>query len=193
MCDIWQVIDQKSLAACLNHAPLKQYLRARAVCMILLCFAVFMPASASAQTVGTTNVDIMTAITVQNDAAMDFGTIIPGNRNSRLRIDPDTGQLSVVDGPAIPAGGTVSRALFTINGVPDERVRISLSQNEILLTRSGGTETMRLGQFRLDGGRNRFLDGSGTAQFAIGAQLRVNGDQASGVYRGSFALTVDYF
>lgn len=163
------------------------------VCAILLCLSLFLPGTAYAQNTGDVQVNIMVPLSVRNDEAMDFGVLIPGDRNSRVRIDPNSGELEVVGGTAIPVGGTVSRATFTLTGISNERVRISITDNEILLTRSGGSDTMRLGQFRLDGGRNRFLDNEGNAQFAIGAQLRVNANQPRGVYRGSFSLTVDYF
>ncbi len=146
-----------------------------------------------AQSNGRVNVDIMTPVIVQNDGAMDFGTIIPGTEVSDLRIDQNTGNLAVVSGNATAVGGTVRRATFTINGNANERVRITLSQNRVNLTRVGGTETMRLNRLRLDGNRNRFLDTTGTAQFAVGGQIRVTANQAAGVYQGSFALTVDYF
>jgi hypothetical protein len=150
-------------------------------------------ATAHAQSNGDADVEIMTPVVVQNDGNMDFGTIIPGTGLSRLRIDPDTGVLTVFSGNATIVGGTVSRATFTVSGDANERVRITLSQNRVDLTRVGGTETMRLNRFRLDGGRNRFLDTTGTAQFAVGGQIRVTANQAAGVYQGSFALTVDYF
>jgi hypothetical protein len=147
-----------------------------AICPILLCTS-----PALAQFTGRGNVEIMAPVTVENDAPMDFGNIIPGTTVSRLRIDQDSGELTLFSGNA------------TIAGDPNERVRVSLSQNRVDLVRLGGTETLRINRFRVGGGRNKFLDASGTAQFAIGGQIRVTANQAGGVYQGSFALTVDYF
>jgi len=161
--------------------------------ILALATALLCAGTAHAQDTGSTDVTIMSPVTVQNDQEMNFGNIIPGTILSRLRINPNTGVLVVNRGDATPAGGTVSRALFTITGDPNERIRITLSQRRINLVRVGGTETMRLNRFRLDGRRNRRLDNSGSTQFAVGGQLRVTANQAGGVYEGSFELTVDYF
>ena len=123
---------------------------------------------------------------------MDFGTIIPGTARSRIRINPNDASTTVL-GDALLVGGTVTTGDFRITGTADERVRITISQNRIDLVRDGGTETMRVNRFRLDGGRNRFLNAVGEASVSVGGQLRVEPNQAAGIYRGTFNVSVDYF
>lgn len=165
----------------------------KACALMAICSALSCASPAFAQSAGQINVEIMEPVTVQNDAPMDFGNIIPGTTVSRLRIDQNNGELTLFSGNATIAGGSPQRALFTITGDPNERVRVTFSQNRVDLVRVGGTETLRINRFRVGGGRNKFLDANGTAQFAVGGQIRVTANQAGGVYQGSFALTVDYF
>lgn len=165
----------------------------RACKAIALCAALIAATPAYAQFQRDLNVKVMSSVTVQNDVPLDFGTIIPGNTLSRLRLDADSGDLSLFSGDAIIAGGTPQRASFTITADPNERVRVTFSQNRVDLVRVGGTETLRINRFRVNGGRNKFTDASGNAEFLVGGQVRVTAGQAGGVYRGSFELTVDYF
>ncbi|WOE75139.1 DUF4402 domain-containing protein [Alterisphingorhabdus coralli] len=166
----------------------------KAACWIsaLLCGAGLMVSPALAQEEARADATIRTALTIENVQGLDFGRIIPGTGNSRIRINPNNGNLTI-RGNAVAAGGTPDRARFSISGSANQRVRISLVQRRVTLTREGGSETMRLNRFRLDGRRNRRLDDSGNLDFAVGGQLRVRRNQAAGVYRGTFNVTVDYF
>lgn len=147
---------------------------------------------AMAQEEATTDVEIRSAVTVQNGQGLDFGRIIPGAGTSRIRINPNNGSLNIL-GDAVAAGGSVTPAQFSVAGSGNQRVRISLGSNQVTLTRDGGSETMRLNRFRLDGRRNRSLNNDGDLDFAVGGQLRVLANQAAGTYRGTFNVTVDYF
>ncbi|MEP0643002.1 DUF4402 domain-containing protein, partial [Parasphingorhabdus sp.] len=58
-----------------------------------------------------------------------------------------------------------------------------------------GTETMRVDQFRLDGGngtRNRTLSASGSVEYKVGGRLTINAGQAGGAYAGTFNVNIDY-
>lgn len=148
---------------------------------------------AMAQTETSADAEIRTPVIVENGQAMDFGSIIPGEAVSRLRINPNNGNLNVVVGDAVPAGGAVSAAQFTVTGTANQQVRLTFDTNRVDLIRDGGTETMRLNRFRLQtGGRNRSLNSEGTLSFAVGGQLRVRPNQAPGIYRGTFSISIDY-
>ena len=72
---------------------------------------------------------------------------------------------------------------------------MTVSQNQINLTRVGGTETMQVDQFRLDGGngtRNRFLNAAGTVEYRLGGRLTIGASQAGGAYVGTFDINIDY-
>ncbi|MEO1046215.1 MAG: DUF4402 domain-containing protein [Pseudomonadota bacterium] len=158
-----------------------------------LAGTVLLASPAQAQNEASSDVEIRRAVTIQNDEAMDFGTIIPGTGNSRIRINPNNGALNIASGNATTAGGTPGPARFSVSGTANLRVRITVEDRRVDLVRDGGTETMRLNRFRLDGGRRRFLDNNGDLDFAVGGQLRVRANQAAGTYRGTFNVSVDYF
>ena len=67
-----------------------------------------------------------------------------------------------------------------------------LPQNPITVTRVGGTETMTVGNWTLDGPTNRRIPLNTTFDFAVGATLTVGASQAEGAYTGTFTITVQY-
>jgi hypothetical protein len=72
---------------------------------------------------------------------------------------------------------------------------MTVSQSQIDLTRINGTETMRVDQFRFDGGngtRNRTLSASGSVEYKLGGRLTINANQTAGAYVGSFNISIDY-
>ena len=137
------------------------------------------------------NANIRQSVTVTKTADLDFGTFIPGTANSVFRINPRDGVMTQRSGDAIAFGGTPTPASFDVTGTAGLRVQITRNQNRIFVIRDGGTETMRINQFRYDRRRKR-LDASGETSFAVGGQIRIGPNQVAGVYRGSFGVTVDY-
>ncbi len=153
------------------------------------CSAIAMPAAAQD---GEAHAEVMQPIIITNTSELQFGNIIPGTGRSIIRVRRNNDGIRVVRGDAILAGGTVSRAGFTISGEPDQRVIIRAQRGRIFLTRNGGTERIRMNRLRIDGRRRQRLDGAGAATVNVSGQIRVNADQAAGVYTGTFNLTVDY-
>ncbi|WOE75140.1 DUF4402 domain-containing protein [Alterisphingorhabdus coralli] len=174
-----------------NHPasrPLEHLQKGLAIATVAFCIAA---TPAAAQETGTSEVQIRRAIVIENNQAMDFGRIIPGDDSSSVRIMPENGN-TIVNGNAILAGGTISPAQFTVRGTAEERVQITVRTRRVDLARAGGSEVMPLSSFRLDGNRGRVLDQNGEMTFAVGGLLRIAGDQAAGVYSGTFTVTVDY-
>jgi hypothetical protein len=60
------------------------------------------------------------------------------------------------------------------------------------VTRVGGTETMTVSNWTLDGKSNRKVPPSQTFDFAVGATLTVGANQAQGTYVGTFDVTIQY-
>jgi len=71
-------------------------------------------------------------------------------------------------------------------------VNIRLPKNPITVKRVGGTQTMTVSNWTLDGNSNRKVPLSQTIDFAVGATLTVGANQAPGVYTGTFSVTVQY-
>lgn len=144
---------------------------------------------------GQTRTTVNQGVNITKNTDLHFGNFSAGTNTSRFTIDPDTGALIQLSGNAVSLGGTRTAASFTAYGTPLERVRMTVSQNQIDLTRVGGTQTMRVDQFRFDGGngtRNRSLSASGSVDYKLGGRLTINANQAAGAYVGTFNVTIDY-
>ena len=164
--------------------------------MLPLPVAVCLPLPVHAGTAtGQTQVIVSQGVNISKDADLHFGDFAAGTSQSRFRLDPDSGAMIQLSGNALSLGGTRTAASFTAFGTPGETVRLTVSQNQIDLTRINGTETMRVDQFSLDGGngtRNRTLGASGSVSYKLGGRLTVNPAQAGGAYVGSFNINIDY-
>jgi hypothetical protein len=164
---------------------------------IPLCAAICVPLTAAeaASGNGQSRTIVNQGVNITKNADLHFGNFAAGTTQSRFSIDADTNALAQLSGNAVSLGGTRTAAWFTAYGRPLERVRITVSQNQIDLIRVGGTQTMRVDQFVLDGGngtRNRFLSASGSVDYKLGGRLTIGANQAGGAYVGTFNITIDY-
>ncbi len=177
------------------RAGKKLFIQKASIGAAMLIAGLCLSATASAQSRANVNTRVLTPLTIANTNDLNFGRIIPGTVRSTIRLGRDNGVLTVVDGDALPIGGTVERAGFTIVADPSTRVQITLP-NTLNIVRVGGTETMRVNRFRLDGrgGRaaRRNIDNSGILNILVSAQLLVLPTQAAGVYRANYDVTVEY-
>ena len=71
-------------------------------------------------------------------------------------------------------------------------MNIKLPNQPVTLTRVGGSETMSLSSFTLDGPSKRVMAKRASFQFHVGATLSVAAGQVEGSYEGSFDVTAQY-
>lgn len=167
-------------------------------CGLLLPFpaAVCLPfAAQAAPGSGQTQSTINQGVNISKTADLQFGDFAAGTTQSRFRLDPDSGAVIQLNGNAASLGGTRSAASFTAVGTPLQTVRMTVSQNRINLTRVSGSDTMRVDQFRLNGGngtRDRTLGASGSVEYKLGGRLTIKPNQTAGAYLGSFNINMDY-
>ena len=166
-------------------------------CGLMLPAALCLPLSAAQAGAGNgqTQTNINQGVNISKNADLRFGDFAAGTSQSRFRLNPDNGTIAQLSGNALSLGGTRTAASFTAFGTPLQTVRMTISQNQINLTRVNGTETMRVDQFRLDGGngtRNRILGADGSVTYALGGRLTINPGQAGGAYVGSLNISIDY-
>lgn len=139
---------------------------------------------------------VQAALQIVNDRNLAFGTIaVSGGDvdNSRVIITP--GGNRSVEGDegstALLAGGTVSSARFLLSGgSSNESFAISIPSS-ILITKSGGGPTMVVDAFTSNPSVNGTLSG-GAKTLTVGATLNVTPNQASGLYTGTFQVSVYY-
>lgn len=130
----------------------------------------------------------LTLIKVQD---LDFGTLLSSATSGTATLDPLTGAVTAAGG-VTPAPGATMPARFA--GVRSLRgpVQIRIPTAPITVTRSGGTETMTVSDWTLDGRTTRVVDANEAFEFNVGGTLYVGANQADGSYVGSFEVTVNY-
>ena len=121
---------------------------------------------------------LMRPLTLVKLADMDFGNLGVTTAGTAV-IDPVTNMLSVTGG-VIRLGGAPQAARFAGATFSSAVVNIKIPNNTILLTRVGGTQTIALNAFTLDGQSKRTMAGAGVFEFAVGATLRPAANQMEG-------------
>ena len=106
-------------------------------------------------------------------------------------INPNTDTLATTGG-VVSIGGNPYSALFEgvapVKGV----VIVRIPRNPITLTRVGGTETMTVSNWTINGSNNRNVNSKEPFDFKIGGTLFVNASQVEGLYVGTFTVDVQY-
>jgi hypothetical protein len=121
---------------------------------------------------------------------MEFGGLTVAAAGTAV-IDPATNVMTTTGG-VIAMTGTRHAALFAGAASGGAVVNIKIPKNPISLTRVGGTETMTLSNFTLDGPTKRVMAKSGSYQFRVGGTLTVAANQVPGDYVGTFDVTAQY-
>jgi hypothetical protein len=163
--------------------------RAPALLVLLLSGgAAAAPVPATVQSTGRATV--LKSLSVLKETDLDFGELAAGGAGTAV-IDPASGALTTT-GLVLPIGSAAHRATFTATGSKNSVVLIRLPKNPVTLTRVGGTETMTVSNWTLDGNTNRKIPPGNAFTFGVGGTLNVGAAQADGTYAGTFTITVQY-
>ena len=133
---------------------------------------------------------LMRPLTLSKLADMDFGYLGVTTAGTAV-INPVTNTMAVTGG-VIRLGGTPHAARFAGATRSSAVVIIRIPNGAITLTRVGGTQTIALDSFTLDGQSKRAMAQAGVFEFAVGATLRPAANQVEGVYTGTFDVTIQY-
>ena len=133
---------------------------------------------------------LLKPLTLIKIADMDFGNLGVTVAGTAV-INPVTDTLSVTGG-TVRLGGTPHAAIFRGRADGGAVVNIKVPNGGVNLTRVGGTQTILLNAFTLDGQSKRTLAQAGTFDFKVGATLRPAANQVEGVYTGTFDVTIQY-
>ena len=97
-----------------------------------------------------------------------------------------------VSGGLLHLAGTPSPARYA--GAASKRtvVNIRVPNQPVLIRRVGGTETLSVSNFTLDGQDKRALPEATSFRFAVGARITVPAGTVEGVYVGDIDVTVQY-
>ena len=147
----------------------------------------------AAQGTATATIANPAGVTVLSDLA--FGVIIPATAVAgTVIIDPTSGARSFTGGVTL-VNSTYHPALFAVVGPATKPYHVHLVNDTITITNSAGA-TMQVKNFstnsELNGSKNYKFDAAGNASFKVGGTLMVAAKQATGIYKGTFALNVNY-
>ena len=175
-----------------------------AVLMLALALLSAKPVNAAERAVasGAADAVVVAPLSLVANQALNFGRIAAGTAAGTVLLNPNT-LACTTTGPIFRAG-VCQPAEFTGMGTRKLIVRIQMPTS-VTLTRAGGTQTMAVTGLSLDTtpdltffGRNgantsyQIAPPSGIFTFRIGGTLNIAANQQSGIYNGSFAVTVHY-
>jgi hypothetical protein len=163
--------------------------------LLPLALALLAPAAAIAAPVSppanpAARASLLKPLTLTKLSDMDFGNL-GITANGTAVINPVTDTMTTTGG-VLRLGGTPRAATFRGVAQGGAVVIIRIPNGGVSLTRVGGTETILLNNFTLDGQSKRSMAQAGIFDFKIGATLRPTAGQVEGVYAGTFEVTIQY-
>ena len=150
--------------------------------------AVAVPVAAAPKAEAT--VGLVRPLTLQRWADLDFATL-GVTTGGTATVNPISGVLSVTGG-LLPLAGTPSPARYAGAASKQTVVIIRIPKLPVLITRVGGTETLVVNDFTLDGQDKKALAQQQSFTFAVGATITVPVGTVEGLYTGEFDVTVQY-
>lgn len=121
---------------------------------------------------------------------MDFGALTVTTAGTAI-LDSQSGNVTTTGGVTL-VGGRPHAAGFDAVSPSRNVVKISLPKQAVKLTRVGGTETMTLDTWTINGATSRNVVAHEEFQFQVGGTLHVNAGQVEGTYLGTFDVTINY-
>jgi hypothetical protein len=137
---------------------------------------------------GTARIVLPAIVTNLND--MDFGFVTVTTAGTAI-LDSNTGAITTTGG-VLFAGGLPHPAQFAAVSPSKTVVHIMLPKQPATLTRVGGTETMTVDTWTINGATTRNVVAHETFSFSVGGTLHVNANQVEGTYTGTFDVTFNY-
>lgn len=137
---------------------------------------------------GNATANIVSAITITQDATLNFGTIVPAASGDTVVIDTANGKTC---GATLTCSGASVSGAFHANGTSGQAVSISTDAGTSL---TSGVNSMTVTGIApsIASGTLALVAGVGRIDFTVGGTLNVGASQAAGVYNGNYNVTVNY-
>jgi hypothetical protein len=135
---------------------------------------------------------ILTApVSIVKTDDLDFGLLSVTTAGTMV-IDPNANSI-VATGGVTQLGSLWHAAGFVgAAGGSSVVVLIKLTNQAVVLTRTGGTETMTMTSLTLQGQNKRALAAMESFSFRVGGTLNVAANQVEGTYLGTFDVQIQY-
>ena len=146
------------------------------------------PVGAPTPAKGNANILLPASFTKLMD--MDFGLLTVTAAGTAI-LDSNTDAVTTTGGVLL-AGGSPHAARFDAVSPTKNVVKISLPKQAVTLKRVGGTETMTLDTWSINGATTRNVVAHEEFVFRVAGTLHVAASQAEGVYLGTFDVTINY-
>lgn len=163
-----------------------------ALSVVLLAFSAGMFAQLSATATATAT--IVSPLSIVNAGNMNFGNVAVGAGGGTVVLTPAGGRSTTGDVALPTVIGTVTPAIFTINGESATSYSITLPAAAATIT--SGVNTMTVTGFSGDIVSPATIPVAGTATLRVGATLNVVGGQAIGIYTSlagdEFTVSINY-
>ena len=146
----------------------------------------------SASTSANAKATVISKISIVKNSDLNFGSFAPSATDGTISVELD-GTRSVTGGITALNDIGALRAVFTVNGTPNESYYVKLPTEEgntIPLTGPEGADPLIITSLVHDGGGT--LDGNGQDLFSVGGTLSVKANQPAGEYTGTFDVIVAY-
>ena len=129
-------------------------------------------------------------LTLERLTDLNFATLAV-TTGGTATVNPLTGAMTTTGG-LIHLGGTPSPARFAGAASKQTVVNIRVPNQPVLIRRVGGTETLSVSNFTLDGQDKKALAQQQSFTFAVGARITVPAGTVEGLYTGEIEVTVQY-
>ncbi|MBB3764750.1 DUF4402 domain-containing protein [Sphingomicrobium lutaoense] len=144
---------------------------------------------------GKATVTMVSPMSIVKIRDLDFGTIYMDatSTGGTVVIDPtrpEGSEISVTG--AILSGNDGHSAKFGGSPERTKKIKIRIPKGTITMTRLGGTETLVVRNFTLDGPDQRTVTASTYFDFRVGASIDIPAGAAEGAYEGQFEVQVQY-
>jgi hypothetical protein len=157
---------------------------------LALCVPATMLRAASPSVPINAQAIVIYPVTVTKLKDMDFGSMSVTTAGTAV-LEPNADAFSTTGG-VIQVGGAPHSAEFVGAAQSSSVVNIKVPNKPSTLTRVGGTETMTVSNFTLQGQSKRALAKAQSFKFRVGGTLNVAANQVEGTYVGTFDVTVQY-
>lgn len=157
---------------------------------LLLCPAGAQSATTAANPQPTARANLIVPSSFSKYMDMDFGALTVTTAGTAV-IDSTNDTLTTTGG-VLAVGGTPHAAGFDAVSPSKTVVKISLPKQAVTLTRIGGTETMTVDTWTVNGASSRNVVAHQEFKFQVGGTLHVGANQAQGTYLGTFDVTLNY-